>query len=133
MEGKYWSAEEGPHARNYETKVQRGVRITEKLKAKRALKGSGRGSKGDKIIYDDGAFVKSQISDTIRARSPLIEVINLQRNKDAKLLLARPSDLAYRLLDELQPRERQQLRLVDRLAFGAKRPSHQNELTTQRR
>ena len=106
----------------YETKVQRGMRITEKLKAKQALKGSGRGSKGDKIIYDDGAFVKSQISDAIRARSPLIEIIDLQRNKDAKLLLARPSDLAYRLL-----------RLVDRLAFGAKRPSHQNELTTQRR
>ena len=108
----------------HETKVQRGVRITEKLKAKRALKGSGRGSKGDKVIDDDGAPVKSQISDAIRARSLLIEVIDLQRNKDAKLLLARPSDLA---------RERQQLRLVDRLAFGAKRPSHQNELTTQRR
>ena len=55
MEGKYWYPEEGPHARNYETKAQRGVRITEKLKAKRAPKGSGRGSKGDKIIDDDGA------------------------------------------------------------------------------
>jgi hypothetical protein len=102
---------------------------SEILRAKWALKGSGRGSKGDAIIDERGEFAKFQISDADRARLPLIEVIDLLREKDATLLLARPSDMTVRLLDELLPMERLELRFADRLAFaGAKRPSHQNEL-----
>ena len=98
-----------------------------RLKQKWASKCSGRGSKGDDIIRENGDFVNDSQSGVL-SELPGYAVIQILRKHNAELLLAPPSDLVARLLGQLSPSRRLELRVADRLAYaGVKLPAHQNE------
>ena len=80
------------------------------------------------IDESTGSFINRSIGKDKRKLLPCIHVIDKLRIRNAELLLAPPADLVSRLLKNLSPRERQAVKLADRLILaGVKRPSHQNE------
>ena len=82
------------------------------------------------LIIDEatGSFINRSIGKNKRKLLPCIHVIDKLRIRNAELLLAPPADLVSRLLNNLTRRERQVVKLADRLILaGVKRPSHQNE------
>ena len=102
--------------------------LREEVQSKWAEKCSGRGSKGDSVIDDDGNFVKSVVGDEVLAQLPLYEVVKKLRERNAEYLLAAPADLVRRLLSLLTDEERGWLSFADHLAYaGVKLPPLQNE------
>ena len=80
------------------------------------------------IDESTGSFINRSIGKNKRKLLPCIRVIDKLRIRNAELLLAPPADLVSRLLNNLTGRERQVVKLADRLILaGVKRPSHQNE------